>query len=95
MQQYISNIEGVQRRMTHMMREVGEDEYKQRMKKTMLMSLGMRLRRSDMIDIYHITHNFEGLNREDFVPLRRAGRRGHQYTITKQYNRLNSRNHFF
>ena len=91
LQQDINNIEGVQRRMTNMMREVEEEEYEQRMKKTNLMSLEMRRLRSDLIEVHKIMHNFEGLKREDFFPLRSAGRRGHQYTITKQYNRLNIR----
>ena len=95
LQQYINNIEGVQRRMTKMMREVEEEEYEQRLKKTKLMSLEMRRLRSDLIEVYKIMHNLEGLEREDFFPLRSAGRRGHRYTITKQYSRLNSRKYFF
>ena len=95
LQQDINNIEGVQRRMTKMMREVEEEEYEQRLKKTKLMSLEMRRLRSDLIEVYKIMHNLEGLEREDFFPLRSAGRRGHRYTITKQYSRLNSRKYFF
>ena len=38
-EQDINNIEGVQRRMTKMMREVEEKEYEQRMKKAKLLSL--------------------------------------------------------
>ena len=45
----------------------------------------MRRLRSDLIEVYNIMHNLEGLKREDFFPLRSAGRRGYQYTITKQY----------
>ena len=95
LQQDINNIEGVQRRMTKMMREVEEEEYEQRMKTTKLMSLEMRRLKSDLIEVYTIMHNLEGLKREDFFPLRSAGRRGHQYTITKQYSHLNSRKYFF
>ena len=95
LQQDINNIEGVQRRMTKMMREVEEEEYEQRLKETKLMSLEMRRLRSDLIEVYKIMHNLEGLEREDFFPLRSAGRRGHRYTITKQYSRLNSRKYFF
>ena len=75
-----------------MKREVEEEEYEQRLKKTKLMSLEMRRLRSDLIEVYKI---MEGLEREDFFPLRSAGRRGHRYTITKQYSRLNSRKYFF
>ena len=95
LQQDINNIEGVQRRMTKMMREVEEEEYEQRMKTTKLMSLEMRRLRSDLIEVYKIMHNLEGFKHEDFFPLRSAGRRGHQYTITKQYSYLNSRKYFF
>ena len=95
LQQDINNIEGVQRRMTKMMREVEEEEYEQRVKKTKLMSLDMRRLRSDLIEVYKIMHNFEGLKREDDFKLRSAGRRGDQYTITKQYSRLNRRKYFF
>ena len=76
-----NNIEGVQQRMTKMMREVEEEQYEQRLKKTKLMSLEMRRLRSDLIEVYKIMHNLEGLEREDFFPLCSAGRRGHQYTI--------------
>ena len=95
MPQDINNIEGIQRRLTKMVREVEEEEYEQRMKKTTLMSLEMIRLRSDLIEVYNIMHNLEGIKREDFFPLHSAGRRGHQYTITKQYSRLNSRKHFF
>ena len=59
-----------------MMREVEEEEYEQRLKKTKLMSLEMRRLRSDLIEVYKIMHNLEGLEREDFFPLRSAGRKG-------------------
>ena len=55
----------------------------------------MRRLRSDLIEVYKIMHNLECLKREDYFPLRSAGRRGHRYTITKQYSRLNSRTYFF
>ena len=45
--------------LTNMMREVEEEEYEQRMKKTKLMSLDMRRLRSDLIDVYKIMHNLE------------------------------------
>ena len=89
------HLEGVQRRMTKMMREVEEEEYEQRMKKTKLMSLEMRRLRSDLIEVYKFMHNLEGLKSKYFFPLRSSGRGGHQYTITKQCNRLNSRKYFF
>ena len=74
LQQDINNIEGVQRRMTKMIREVEEEEYEQLMKTTKLMSLEMRRLRSDLIEVYKIMHNIEGLKREDLFPLRSAGR---------------------
>ena len=55
-----------------MMREVEEEEYGQRMEKAKLMSLVIRRLRSDLIEVYKIMHNFEGLAREDFFPLRSA-----------------------
>ena len=95
LQQDVNNIEGVQRRMTKMTKEVEEEEHEQRMKTTKLMSLEMRRLRSDLIEVYKIMHNREGLKHEDFFPLRSASRRGHQYTITKQCSHLNSRKYFF
>ena len=77
-----------------MMRDVEEEEYEQRLKKTKLMSLEMRRRRSDLIEVCKIMHNLEGLERVDFFPLCSAGRRCHQYTTTK-HSRLNSRKYFF
>ena len=76
---------------TKMMREVEKEEYEQFMKTTKLMSLEMRRIRSDLIEIYKTMHNLEALRREEFFPLRSDGRIGHQYTITKQFSRLNSR----
>ena len=73
------------------MREVEEEEYEQGMKTTKLMSLEMR----HLIEVYKIMHNLEGFKHENFFPLRSAGRRGHQYNITKQYSYLNSRKYFF
>ena len=67
--------------MTKMMREVEEEEYEQRMKKTKLMSLEMRRLRSDLIEVYKVMHNFKGLKREDFFPERSAARRGHHYRV--------------
>ena len=55
--------------MTKMMREVEEEEYEQRMKTTKLMSLEMRRLRSDLIEVYKIMHNLEGLKREDLFPI--------------------------
>ena len=60
--------------MTKVMREVEEKEYEQRMKTTKLMSLEMRRLRSDLIEVYKIMHNLEGLKHEDFFPLRRSER---------------------
>ena len=57
-----------------MMREVEEEEYEQRMKTTKLMSLEMRRLRSDLIEVYKIMNNLEGLKREDFFPQRRSER---------------------
>ena len=80
LQQDINNIEGVQRRMTKMTREVEEEEYEQRMKTTKLMSLEMRRMRSDLIEVYNIMHNLEGLKREDRL-LPTAQRRSERSSI--------------
>ena len=57
LQKYTNNIEGVQPRMSKMMREVEDEEYEQRMKKTKLMYLDMIRLRSDLIEVYKIMHN--------------------------------------
>ena len=88
--------EQVQRRMTKMINGMGEDEYSVRLLKTKLLSLEMRRLRSDLIEVFKIMHNLEGVKREDFFQLRTAtGRRGHSLTILKQHCRLNVRKYFF
>ena len=95
-QKDIDNLEGVQRRMTKMINGMGEDEYSVRLSKTKLLSLEMRRLRSDLIEVFKIMHNLEGVKREDFFQLRTAtGRRGHSLTILKQHCRLNVRKYFF
>ena len=86
--------EQVQRRMTKMINGMGEDEYSVRLSKTKLLSLEMRRLRSDLIEVFKIMHNLEGVKREDFFQLR-TGRRGHSLTILKQHCRLNVRKYFF
>ena len=95
-QKDIDNLERVQRRMTKMINGMGEDEYSVRLSKTKLLSLEMRRLRSDLIEVFKIMHNLEGVKREDFFQLRTAtGRRGHSLTILKQHCRLNERKYFF
>ena len=87
--------EQIQRRMTKMINGMGEDEYSVRLSKTKLLSLEMR-RLRDLIEVFKIMHNLEGVKREDFFQLRTAtGRRGHSLTILKQHCRLNVRKYFF
>ena len=88
--------EQVPRRMTKMINGMGEDEYSVRLSKTKLLSLEMRRLRSDLIKVFKIMHNLEGVEREDFFQLRTAtGRRGHSLTILKQHCGLNVRKYFF
>ena len=95
-QKDIDNLEGVQGRMTKMINGMGEDEYSVRLSKTKLLSLEMRRLRSDLIEVFKIMHNLEGVKREDFFQLRTAtGRRGQSLTILKQHSRLNVRKYFF
>ena len=64
--------------------------------KTKLLSLEMRRLRSDLIEVFKIMHNLEGVKREDFFQLRTAtGRRGHSLAILEQHCRLNVRKYFF
>ena len=82
--------------MTKMINGMWEDEYSVRLSKTKLLSLEMRRLRSDLIEVFKIMHNLEGVKREDFFQLRTAtGRRGHSLTILKQHCRLNVRKYFF
>ena len=69
--------------------------YPDRLQTLRLQSLVYRRVRGDMIETNKYLHNVYDVKREDFFPLRSAGRRGHQYTITKQYSHLNSRKYFF
>ena len=79
-----------------MINGMGEDEYSVRLSKTKLLSLEMRRLRSDLIKVFKIMHNLEGVKREDFFQLRTAtGRSGHSLTILKQHSRLNVRKYFF
>ena len=79
-----------------MINGMGEDEYSVRLSKTKLLSLEMRRLRSDLIKVFKIMHNLEGVKREDFFQLRTAtGRKGHSLTILKQHCRLNVRKYFF
>ena len=79
-----------------MINGMGEDEYSVRVSKTKLLSLEMRRLRSDLIEVFKIMHNLEGVKREDFFQLRTAtGRRGHSLTILKQHCRLNVQKYFF
>ena len=79
-----------------MINGMGEDEYSVRLSKTKLLSLEMRRLRSDLIEVFKIMHNLEGVKREDFFQLRTAtGRRCHSLTILKQHFRLNVRKYFF
>ena len=95
-QKDIDNLEGVQRRMTKMINGMGEDEYNLRLSNTNLLSLEMRRLRSDLIEVFKIMHNLEGVKREGFFQLRiDTGRRGHYLTILKQHCRLNVRKYFF
>ena len=64
--------------------------------KAKLLSLEMRRLRSDLIEVFKLMHNLEGVKREDFFQLRiDTGRRGHALTILKQHCRLNVRKNFF
>ena len=70
--------------MTKMVNGMGEDEYNLRLSKTKLLSLEIRRLRSDLIEVFKIMHNLEGVKREDFFQLRTAtGQRGRSLTILK------------
>ena len=49
-----------------MINGMGEDEYNLRLSKSKLLSLEMRRLRSDLIEVFKIMHNLEGVKREDF-----------------------------
>ena len=66
-----------------------EDEYDKRLADIKLMSLEMRRLRSDLIDVFKIMHNLEGLRRDDFFLMRHLDLRGHICAICKQHSRLN------
>ena len=69
-----------------MINGIGGDEYNLRLSKMELLSLEIRRLRDDLIEVFKIMHNLEGVKREDFFQLRTAtGRRGHSLTILKQH----------
>ena len=45
-----------------MINGMGEDDYSVRLSKTKLLSLEMRRLRSDLIEVFKIMHNLEGVN---------------------------------
>ena len=47
---------------------MGEDEYSVRLTKTKLLSLEMRRLRSDLIEVFKIMHNLEGVKEKAATP---------------------------
>ena len=50
--------------------------------------------RSDLIEVFKITHGLEGLNSEDFFEYRQGPTRGHEFKFFKHRSRLNVRKYF-
>ena len=95
-QQDIDNLEGVQRRVTKMIHGLQDMTYTDRLRETKLLTLEMRRLRGDLIEVFKIMHNLEGLEANKFFQLRSASNlRGHNLTIFKPHSRLNCRKFFF
>ena len=71
--------------------------YQERLKRTNLMSLEIRRLRADLLQVYKIMHELEGLQKEDFFEMAnsRLTTRGHEFKIYKQRARLDARKFFF
>ena len=66
MQKDVGNLEKIQRRATRMMEELRGMKYEERLKQTRLETLEARRTRADIIEVFTIMKELEGLNREDF-----------------------------
>ena len=65
LQKDIDNIEKVQRRATKMIYGFSQ-LYDERLTRSNLMTLELRRLRADLLEVFKIMHNLEGLNKEDF-----------------------------
>jgi len=90
LQKDIDVIEKVQRRATRMIDGLKDLEYEERLKIVGLTTLETRRSRADMLEVFKIMKEFEGLKEENFFERRREmGFRGHQYTLFKKRFRTN------
>ena len=94
-QKDINIIESVQRRATRMIPELTDLDYSSRLKNTNLISLEMRRLRADLIEVFKIMKELEGIKIEDFFELQKSCARGHSLKISKPFSRLDIRKYFF
>ena len=96
LQQDVTLLEKVQRRMTRMIPELRQQPYQVRLRKLGLTTLETRRRRADLIEVYRM---FNGLDDIDpklfFVSQEGCSTRGHRLKILKQRARLDVRKYCF
>ena len=95
LQKDIDNIESVQRRALKMIRGMQNLPYPRRLKETNLITLESRRVRADLIEVYKIINNLEGIPKDKMFIMNTNITRGHELKIYKQRTRLNIRKFFF
>jgi len=90
-------LENVQRRATKLVCGVKNKSYKERLRVLGLTTLETRRLWGDLIETYNILHGKEDIDHRQLFELVSNGHelRGRDLKLYKQYNRLNTRKHFF
>lgn len=91
----IKLLERVQKRATKMIYENRNLNYSKRLLKCRLTSLETRRIRADLIEVFKIVNEFEGLVKEDFFHFNPRISRGHRFKLTKCRSHLDARKFCF
>ena len=96
LQQDVSLLEKVQRRMTRMIPELRQQPYQVRLRKLSLTTLETRRRRADLIEVYRMFNGLDDIESKlFFVSQEGCSTRGHRLKIFKQRARLDVRKYCF
>jgi hypothetical protein len=85
----IDMLEKVQRRATRMVEGCKGWSYERRLNKSRLTTLETRRNRADLLEVYKIFNNLEGLSKDDYFKVNESNTRGHTYKIKKRSFRTN------
>jgi len=95
-QKHLNLIESVQRRATKMVEGLHQMPYEDRLSACGLISLEMRRRRADLIEVFKMVNGIEPLPVDRFFTIQTTkATRGHSKKIFKPRARLNLRKNFF